>query len=63
MAPLGLAVAGPLADAYGVQLCFVLGGIATVAMGIGGLFVPTLMQIESRGAGSGIESSGQGQAP
>ena len=49
MAPIGLAVAGPLADAYGVQLWFILGGIATVAMGLGGFFVPALLQIEDRG--------------
>jgi len=48
MTPLGLAVAGPLADALNVQAWFLIAGIVTVAMGAGALFVPAIMQVEDR---------------
>jgi DHA3 family macrolide efflux protein-like MFS transporter len=48
MTPLGLAVAGPLADALSVQAWFLIAGVATVAMGIGAFFVPAIMDIEDR---------------
>jgi MFS transporter, DHA3 family, macrolide efflux protein len=46
MAPLGLLIAGPLADRFGVQAWFVLGGVITVLMGIIGYFVPAIARIE-----------------
>jgi DHA3 family macrolide efflux protein-like MFS transporter len=46
--PLGIAVAGPVADWLGVQVWFVMGGVACVLMGIGMCFVPDVMQIEDR---------------
>ncbi len=46
MAPIGLIIAGPVADAFGVQTWFVIGGISTMLMGVGGLFVPAIMNIE-----------------
>jgi len=52
MAPLGLAIAGPLADRFGVQLWFVVAGAAMAAMGIGALFVPAIMHIEDRTGGT-----------
>lgn len=48
MAPLGLAIAGPLADLFGERLWFVVAGTAMVAMGIGATLVPAIMQIEDR---------------
>ncbi len=48
MAPMGLAVAGPVADTLGVQVWFVAGGIATSALGLASFFVPALMRIEDR---------------
>jgi DHA3 family macrolide efflux protein-like MFS transporter len=48
MTPLGLAVAGPLADALSVQAWFLIAGASTVAMGIGAFFVPAIMDIEDR---------------
>jgi DHA3 family macrolide efflux protein-like MFS transporter len=50
MSPLGLAIAGPVADALGVQIWFLIGGIATVIMGAGSFFVPTIMRIEDQAA-------------
>lgn len=46
MTPLGLIIAGPLADWLGVQAWFVIGGISTIAMGVSGLFIPAIMNLE-----------------
>jgi DHA3 family macrolide efflux protein-like MFS transporter len=46
MAPLGLAIAGPLADLLGVRIWFVIAGGAMCAMGIGAFSIPAVMQIE-----------------
>ena len=46
MMPLGLAVAGPLADVMGVRAWFVVGGLVTLAAGVGGCFIPSLRNIE-----------------
>lgn len=48
MTPLGLAVAGPLADALSVQVWFLIAGAATVAMGIAAFFVPAITDIEDK---------------
>jgi DHA3 family macrolide efflux protein-like MFS transporter len=48
MAPLGLAIAGPVADALGVRAWFLAGGVVMVMMGLGALFVPAIMHIEDR---------------
>ncbi len=50
MSPLGLVIAGPVADALGVQIWFLIGGIATVIMGVGSFFVPSIMRIEDKAA-------------
>jgi DHA3 family macrolide efflux protein-like MFS transporter len=48
MSPLGLAVAGPVADLVGVRIWFVVGGIATILMGAGSFFVPAIMHVEDQ---------------
>ncbi len=48
MMPLGLAVAGPLADVMGVRTWFVIGGLVTLAMGLGGYFISSLVNIEAQ---------------
>jgi DHA3 family macrolide efflux protein-like MFS transporter len=53
MSPLGLAIAGPVADALGVQIWFLIGGIATIIMGAGSFFVPAIMQVEDQTAEAG----------
>lgn len=53
MMPLGLAVAGPLADRFGVQLWFLLGGAACVLMGSLALLSPTLMRLEENHSATG----------
>lgn len=51
MAPLGLLLAGPIADAHGVRFWWVLTGIVITAMGGGALLVPAIVHIEDARAG------------
>ena len=46
MVPLGLAIAGPLASALGVQFWFLAAGLTIAVMGFGGLLIPTILHIE-----------------
>lgn len=43
--PLGLAIAGPVADATNNQLWFIVGGILTIAAGLISLFFPSIRQL------------------
>jgi DHA3 family macrolide efflux protein-like MFS transporter len=47
--PLSLLVAGPLADVFGVRPWYVVGGLLTTAIGLGALFVPTIVAVEENG--------------
>jgi len=44
--PLGLALAGPVADLLGIQVWFLLGGVSLLLMGTLGFFIPALVRIE-----------------
>jgi DHA3 family macrolide efflux protein-like MFS transporter len=46
MAPVGMAIAGPVADALGIQSWFLVGGAACVVMAVYGMLSPVLMGIE-----------------
>lgn len=46
MMPLGLAIAGPLADVVGVRTWFVAGGVVTLAAAVVAFFLPALINIE-----------------
>ncbi|GAB4580946.1 MAG: MFS transporter [Anaerolineales bacterium] len=46
MAPLGLIIAGPVADAFGVQSWYVIGGMTCALVGVVGFFIPVVMNIE-----------------
>lgn len=46
MMPLGLLLAGPLADVIGIRTWYLIGGLACMAIAIGSLFVRPLMHIE-----------------
>lgn len=46
MAPLGLLLAGPIADWAGVRIWYVLGAVACLAMGTVAFFVPAIVHIE-----------------
>jgi DHA3 family macrolide efflux protein-like MFS transporter len=48
MAPLGMAVAGPVADVYGVRVWYIVGGIACALIGAIYRFVPAVTQLEDR---------------
>jgi len=47
MGPLGLIIAGPVADRVGIQSWFFFGGFLCVCMSIVGLFIPAVMNIEA----------------
>jgi len=46
MAPLGLAFAGPIADRFGVQVWFLVGGVVTLIMAVFGLTNPHIRRFE-----------------
>jgi DHA3 family macrolide efflux protein-like MFS transporter len=46
VSPLGLLIAGPVADQFGAQTWFLLGGAMCLLMGAGALFVPAIMNLE-----------------
>lgn len=45
--PLGLIIAGPLAEITDVQTWFIVGGIIAALLGLGGFFIPSLLAIET----------------
>jgi len=49
IAPLGLLIAGPVADRVGIQAWFLLGGILCIFMAVTGLFIPAVMNMEKKG--------------
>ena len=49
MAPLGLAMAGPLADRFGVQVWFVVAGSFCLAISLAAFFIPAIMRFEEQG--------------
>jgi DHA3 family macrolide efflux protein-like MFS transporter len=46
MAPLGMAIAGPVADALGVRAWYLMGSVIPLLMFVGAFFVPTIMHLE-----------------
>ncbi len=48
MSPIGLAVAGPIADVTGVSFWFILSGVVTTILSFIAFFVPSLMNIEEK---------------
>jgi DHA3 family macrolide efflux protein-like MFS transporter len=57
MSPLGLIMAGPVADSLGVQTWFILGGVVTGLMGVIGFFIPAVMRFEDGRPGATPEIS------
>jgi DHA3 family macrolide efflux protein-like MFS transporter len=49
MQPLSLAVAGPVSDAVGVRIWYVVGGVIFALIGAGAFFVPVIVNIEENG--------------
>ena len=59
MMPLSLLIAGPVADALGVRVWYVVGGLACIAIGLVAFAVPAIMNVEQNGhdqTESGIRS-------
>jgi DHA3 family macrolide efflux protein-like MFS transporter len=50
MSPIGLTIAGPVADALGERIWFNIGGVAFIILGIASFMSPTLMNVEKEGA-------------
>jgi DHA3 family macrolide efflux protein-like MFS transporter len=48
MAPIGLAVAGPVSDFVGVQIWFVVAGVGVSVVMASGFFMPSVMSTEER---------------
>jgi len=48
MAPVGLLAAGPLADQFGIQTWFLIGGAVCVVMALVGLSLPPVMNLEGK---------------
>jgi DHA3 family macrolide efflux protein-like MFS transporter len=48
--PIGLAVAGPVSDRFGIQLWFVVAGVLCTLIGLFGFFIPAVVHIEERQA-------------
>jgi len=46
--PLGMLVAGPLADEVGVRMLFLGAGTIYIFLGVGAFFSPVLMQLEDK---------------
>jgi len=56
MMPIGLAIAGPLSDRFGIQTWFIVGGITFLVMGALMLVTPAVMNVEQeRKDGENIE--------
>jgi DHA3 family macrolide efflux protein-like MFS transporter len=46
MSPLGMAIAGPVADALGVRVWYVIAGVVCLLMGLSAFRVPAIMHLE-----------------
>ncbi len=60
--PLGLALAGPLSDRFGIQLWFIIGGIAYLFVGFGSFLSPSILRIEADGERFKRETCGESEA-
>jgi MFS transporter, DHA3 family, macrolide efflux protein len=63
MIPLGLAIAGPLADLLGVQLWFLAAGVVMAATGVGALFVPAIVRLEGEATVAAVEPARPAGSP
>jgi len=50
MSPLGMAIAGPIADALSVRVWYVTAGVGCLLMGLSAFRVPAIMHLEESGA-------------
>jgi DHA3 family macrolide efflux protein-like MFS transporter len=50
MSPVGLAIAGPIADTFGERIWFNIGGLVFIILGVASFMSPTIMNVEEEGA-------------
>jgi DHA3 family macrolide efflux protein-like MFS transporter len=55
MSPIGLIIAGPLADRFGIQTWYIVAGLVTLFMGVSAFFIPVIVNIEE-GRGEQLDS-------
>ncbi|HXQ33063.1 MAG TPA: MFS transporter, partial [Anaerolineales bacterium] len=48
VSPIALMIAGPFADAFGIQLWFLIAGVSCTLMGVAGFFSSEVMSMENR---------------
>lgn len=60
MSPLSLLVAGPIADALGVQSWYVVGGFICLLMGVSAFFIPAIVRMEDHHASPASAESPSG---
>jgi len=63
MSPLGLLIAGPVADALGVQAWYIVGGVTCLLMGALALFIPAITRLEDRLASPSVVVSETASVP
>ncbi|RMF43019.1 MAG: MFS transporter [Anaerolineae bacterium] len=56
ISPLGLVLAGPLADRLGVQVWFLAGGVLTVVTGVAAFFIPAIVNIEESQRAAAVQA-------
>jgi DHA3 family macrolide efflux protein-like MFS transporter len=61
MSPVGLSIAGPVADAVGVRVWYVTGGVVCMLMAVISFFIPAVIHIEDGRTESLGGESGEGQ--
>jgi MFS transporter, DHA3 family, macrolide efflux protein len=57
MTPLGLLIAGPFSDAFGIRTWYWVAGLITILMGLGGFLSPVVMNVENNRNGTLPESA------
>jgi DHA3 family macrolide efflux protein-like MFS transporter len=57
MTPVGLLIAGPVADSLGVQSWFLVGGLLCAVIGVIGFFIPSVMNIEAGRPGDKVNAA------
>jgi DHA3 family macrolide efflux protein-like MFS transporter len=66
MMPIGLVIAGPVADAYGVPIWFIASGVATIVLGTAALLTPSVRALDDVmeiAAAESPEEPAEGLAP
>ena len=61
--PVGLLLAAPLAELFGVRVWYLTGGLVCLVMGCAAFFVPAIVRIESEAAATSSESQADGPGP